>query len=161
MTPFLGVTAAIGAVGAGKAAVAEFQRQMRGRPLPMSTQTQADRVPMQMRLAHAGSDVATAEATLRRIVNWNVELAAGAKPATFEQRAFMRLQIAQAVAMCRAAVTSLMNAAGAGAHARANPLQRYFRDVSVMSNHIIYDIDGAAELYGRALLGMEPNNSLY
>lgn len=161
MTPFLGVTAAIGAVGAGKAATAEFQRQIRSRAVPMSTKTQADRVPMQMRLAHASSHIATAESILRRIVNWNVELAAAPEPATFEQRAFMRLQIAQAVALCRSAIESLMSAAGAGAHSRANPLQRHFRDVSVMSNHIIYDIDGAAELYGRALLGMEPNSPTY
>jgi hypothetical protein len=44
---------------------------------------------------------------------------------------------------------------------RGNPLQRHLRDINVMSNHVIYDIDGAAELHGRALLNLEPNSLIY
>ena len=29
-------------------------------------------------------------------------------------------------------------------HLRSNPMQRYLRDVNVMSNHIVYDLDGTA-----------------
>jgi alkylation response protein AidB-like acyl-CoA dehydrogenase len=161
MTPFLGVTAAIGAVGIGRAAVAAFSEQLRQRVIPGSTNKQSDKPAAQMRLGHANVQIATAEMLLRSAVNRNVELAGGPVPANFEQRSFMRLQIASAVEICRGAVRSLVEAAGAGAHMRGNPLQRHLRDVNVMSNHVIYDIDAASELHGRALLGMEPNSMIY
>lgn len=161
MTPFLGVTAAIGAVGIGRAAVAAFSEQLRQRVIPGSTNKQSDKPAAQMRLGHANVQIATAEMLLRSAVNRNVELAGGPVPANFEQRSFMRLQIASAVEICRGAIRSLVEAAGAGAHMRGNPLQRHLRDVNVMSNHVIYDIDAASELHGRALLGMEPNSMIY
>ncbi len=161
MTPFLGVTAAIGAVGIGRAAVAAFGEQLGQRVIPGSTSKQSDKPAAQMRLGHANVRIATAEMLLRAAVNRNVELAGGPVPANFEQRSFMRLQIAGAVEICRGAIRSLVEAAGAGAHMRGNPLQRHLRDINVMSNHVIYDIDAASELHGRALLGMEPNSLIY
>jgi alkylation response protein AidB-like acyl-CoA dehydrogenase len=161
MTPFLGVTAAIAGVGVGRAAVRAFREQLEGRVIPGTTLRQADRPAAQMRLAHANVQVATAEMMLRAAVRRNVELAAAPEPANFEQRSFMRLQIAQAMAHCREAIRTVVEAAGAGAHMRGNPLQRHLRDINVMSNHVIYDIDGAAELHGRALLGLEPNSAIY
>lgn len=161
MTPFLGVTAGIGAVGIARAALASFTEQLKQRIVPGSANKQSDRPASQMRLGHANVQIATAEMLLRAAVNRNVELAGGPVPANFEQRSFMRLQIASAVEMCRTAVRNLMEAAGAGAHMRGNPLQRHLRDINVMSNHIIYDIDGASELHGRALLGMAPNSMTY
>lgn len=161
MTPFLGVTAAIGGVGVGRAAVAAFAEQLQQRVIPGSTTRQSDKPAAQMRLAHADVQIATAEMLLRAAVNRNVELAAGPVPATFEQRSFMRLQIAHAMEICREAIRTLVEAAGAGAHMRGNPLQRHLRDINVMSNHVIYDIDAASELRGRAMLGMEPNSMIY
>ena len=161
MTPFLGVTAAIGAVGVGRAAVAAFSEQLQQRVIPGSTIRQSDKPAAQMRLGQANVQIATAEMLLRSAINRNVELAASAAPANFEQRSCMRLQIATAVEICRSAIRSLVEAAGAGAHMRGNPLQRHLRDVNVMSNHVIYDMDAASELHGRALLGMEPNSLIY
>lgn len=161
MTPFLGVTAAIGAVGIGRAAVTAFGEQLQQRVIPGSTTRQSDKPAAQMRLGHANVQIAAAEMLLRSAVNRNVELAGGPVPANFDQRSFMRLQIATAVEICRNAIRSLVEAAGAGAHMRGNPLQRHLRDVNVMSNHVIYDIDAASELHGRALLGMEPNSMIY
>ena len=161
MTPFLGVTAAIAGVGVGRATVATFRDQLTQRVIPGTQLKQADRPAAQMRLAHANVKIATAELLLRSAVRRNVELAGQPEPATFEQRSFMRLQIAQAMEICRDAIRSLVEAAGAGAHMRGNPLQRHLRDINVMSNHVIYDIDGAAELHGRALLNLEPNSLIY
>lgn len=161
MTPFLGVTAAIAGVGAGRAAIAAFTAQLQNRVVPVTMQPMAEKPAPQMRLAHAHVAIATAEMLLRAAANRNVALAAGPTPATFAQRSMMRLQIAEAMKLCRNAIGMLLEAAGAGAHMRANPLQRLFRDVNVMSNHVIYDIDSASELHGRALLGLEPNSAIY
>jgi alkylation response protein AidB-like acyl-CoA dehydrogenase len=158
MTPFLGVTAAIAGVGVGRAALASFTDQLQGRIIPGTTLKQADKASAQIRLGHASVQIETAEMLLRSVVHRNVAYAAGPTPATFEQRALMRMEIAFAIKLCRDAVGLLLEAGGAGAHMRGNPLQRHFRDVNVMSNHIIYDIDSASELRGRALLGLEPNS---
>lgn len=34
------------------------------------------------------------------------------------------------------------------------------RDVQVMQSHIVYDLDVATELHGRALVGLPPNSLL-
>lgn len=161
MTPFLGVTAAIAAVGIGRAALKTFQTQLEGRIIHGTGLRMADRPAAQMRLGHARVAIDNAELLMHAAVNRNVELAARAEPANFEERSHMRLRIAQAVQTCRAAVDSLVSAGGAGAHMRGNPLQRHLRDINVMSNHIMYDIDASTELHGRAMLGLEPNALLY
>jgi alkylation response protein AidB-like acyl-CoA dehydrogenase len=68
----------------------------------------------------------------------------------------MRLVVAQVVRTCRDAVTQLMEASGASAHLRSNPLQRIHRDVNTLSCHTVFDLEMGAENYGRLLLGMEP-----
>ena len=158
MTPFLGVTAAIAGVGVGRAALSAFTEQLQGRVIPGTTLKQSDKASAQMRLGHASVQIETAETLLRTVLDRNVAYASAPTPATFEQRALMRMEIAFAIKLCRDAVGMLLEAGGAGAHMRGNPLQRHFRDVNVMSNHIIYDIDSASELRGRALLGLEPNS---
>ena len=68
----------------------------------------------------------------------------------------MRWQSAYAVELCRRAVERLY--AGAGAHAAYNdsPMQQYYRDVMMASHHAAIDMDGAAELQGMSILGVEP-----
>jgi hypothetical protein len=49
-----------------------------------------------------------------------------------------------------------MDASGASAHLRSNPLQRILRDVNTLSCHTVFDLEMGAENYGRVLLGMDP-----
>ncbi|MGH8240566.1 MAG: hypothetical protein ACREXP_26610 [Steroidobacteraceae bacterium] len=51
-------------------------------------------------------------------------------------------------------------AVGSSVHALDNPMQRLLRDVQVMQSHIVYDLDVATELHGRALVGLAPNSQL-
>lgn len=157
MIPFLGVTAAISGVAAARAAVARFRQQLSERVVHGTDMKQAEKPAAQMRLANANVMARTAELLLRDAVNTNVALAATEERASFEQRSHMRLQIAQAMELCRHAITMVIEASGASSHLRSNPMQRYLRDVNVMSNHVVYDKDGAAELHGRALIGLPPN----
>lgn len=161
MIPFLGVTAAISGVGAARSAVAQFREQIAKRIMHGTDIAQGEKPAAQMRLANANVMTRTAELLLRDAVNTNIALAGAERRATFEQRSHMRLQIAQAMEMCRHAIGMVAEASGAGSHFRTNPMQRYLRDVNVMSNHIVYDKDGAAELHGRALVGLPPNALTY
>jgi 3-hydroxy-9,10-secoandrosta-1,3,5(10)-triene-9,17-dione monooxygenase len=40
-------------------------------------------------------------------------------------------------------------------------LQRFVRDIGIMSAHQGYDVDVAYELHGRALVGLQPNSFLF
>lgn len=157
MLPFLGVTAAISGVAAARAATALFRDQLAERVVHGTNITQSEKPAAQMRLANASVMARTAELLLRDAINTNIALARPEQRADFEQRSRMRLEIAQAMELCRHAVMMVAEASGASSHLRSNPMQRYLRDVNVMSNHIVYDKDGAAELHGRALIGLPPN----
>jgi 3-hydroxy-9,10-secoandrosta-1,3,5(10)-triene-9,17-dione monooxygenase len=54
-------------------------------------------------------------------------------------------------------VDSLISAYGASAMAESNPLQAYMRDIHAASRHAVANPAANAELFGRAVLGVEPN----
>ncbi|MFF0284466.1 acyl-CoA dehydrogenase family protein [Rhodococcus aetherivorans] len=70
-------------------------------------------------------------------------------------RARVRMDMGQAVKMCREAVDLLLNVGGAGSFAEANPLQRIWRDLETASRHGNINMDLGREVYARALLGIE------
>ena len=51
---------------------------------------------------------------------------------------------------------TIVEASGAGAHMSDSPVQRIQRDLNMLSCHTVFDVESAAENYGRLLLGMEP-----
>lgn len=72
------------------------------------------------------------------------------------ERARLRLAVAETVRSCREAVMTIVEASGAGAHMSDSPVQRIQRDLNMLSCHTVFDVESAAENYGRLLLGMEP-----
>jgi 3-hydroxy-9,10-secoandrosta-1,3,5(10)-triene-9,17-dione monooxygenase len=58
---------------------------------------------------------------------------------------------------CREAVDLLVSAHGTSSLADSNRLQRLWRDVHVASHHAITEWQVNLEVYGKALLGVEPN----
>ena len=65
------------------------------------------------------------------------------------------------VKLCRQAVDALFGAAGAAALLDTSPLQRAFRDIHAMSAHAILNSDIAGQIYGRNLLGLPGDPSLF
>ena len=61
---------------------------------------------------------------------------------------------------CVEAVRTCCEASGSSIYALDHPLQRLLRDVQVMQSHVVYDLDVATELHGRALVGLPPNSVL-
>jgi len=110
---------------------------------------------MQRRVAEASGEIVTAELLLGRNCDIFDKIAEANEPVDNEAMALMRWQSAYAVELCRRAVERLY--AGAGAHAAYNdsPMQQYYRDVMMASHHAAIDMDGAAELQGMSILGVE------
>lgn len=73
------------------------------------------------------------------------------------ERARIRLHTGHAVQQSREAVDALVSAHGASALAESNPLNAFMRDVHTASRHALADTTTSNEVFGRALLGVEPN----
>jgi 3-hydroxy-9,10-secoandrosta-1,3,5(10)-triene-9,17-dione monooxygenase len=82
--------------------------------------------------------------------------AAGRHP-DVRERARVRADAALVAKYCREAVEILVSAHGTSSMADASPLQRLWRDVHVASRHAITEWQVNLEIYGKALLGVEPN----
>jgi len=73
------------------------------------------------------------------------------------ERARVRTDTALVAKYCREAVELLVSAHGTSSLADANRMQRYWRDVHVASHHAITEWQVNLEIYGKAMLGIEPN----
>jgi len=72
-------------------------------------------------------------------------------------RAKTRADVALVAKYCREAVDLLVSAHGTSSLADSNRLQRLWRDIHVASHHAITEWQVNLEIYGKALLGVEPN----
>ena len=72
-------------------------------------------------------------------------------------RAKTRADAALVAKYCREAVDLLVSAHGTSSLADSNRLQRLWRDIHVASHHAITEWQVNLEIYGKALLGVEPN----
>ncbi|MCI2418272.1 acyl-CoA dehydrogenase [Saccharopolyspora sp. K220] len=73
------------------------------------------------------------------------------------ERARLRQHASYAIQQCREAVDVLVSAYGASAMSESDPLQSILRDIQTASRHAIAHPASNAELFGRGLLGIEPN----
>ena len=76
------------------------------------------------------------------------------------QLAQWRTNQAYAVKMCVAAVDRLFESSGANAWFLTNEAQRLFRDSHMTAAHAYTDYDVCKQIYGRHLVGLEPDPRL-
>ncbi len=156
MLPFLSITAAIPALGAARRAIELFIERLGGRKLYNAQTKQAERQCAQVLLGNSQVQVLSAETLLRSIGQQVVQWGHREDVCMPEERAQLRLQVAQIVQSCRDVVQNLMKSSGAGAHMRNHGMQRLLRDINTLSCHTVFDTEVGGENYGRLLLGMEP-----
>ena len=130
MLPLLSIAAATPAIGAAKRALALFQERLGGRAIYGTLTKQAERQSAQVLLGVSTVHVQSAETLIRAVGDQLDTWGHTDKPCPPEERCRMRLQIAQAVQLCRDTVQNLMKASGAGAHMRTHPMQRVLRDIT-------------------------------
>jgi alkylation response protein AidB-like acyl-CoA dehydrogenase len=105
-------------------------------------------------VGHAEADLRSGRAFLAETVGevWTGLTATGA--VTLEQRATLRLATTHAIRLAVQVVDRVYNAAGATAVYDGNPIQRYFQDVHVISQHLQARL-AHYELVGRHWLGLK------
>jgi alkylation response protein AidB-like acyl-CoA dehydrogenase len=142
MLPILMLAATVPAIGAAQRGLAFFRDRLGDRKMANSVALHGDRASSQVRLARA-------EVMDRR------------DQATKLDRARWVAVLASIVHDCRATLLSISEASGATAHFLGSALQRDVRDVNTMCGHMVFDLDGALENYGRLTLGKEPSSLVF
>ena len=118
---------------------------------------QADSSGFQMLVAEAAMKIDTAHLHAFRAADDLDDAAAAGRHPTLVERARVRMDTALAAKYCREAVELLVQAHGTSSLADVNRMQRLWRDVHVASHHAITEWQVNLEVYGKTLLGIEPN----
>lgn len=160
MLPNLCVTASIPALAAAREAIRLCGDRLKSHVKLGLTTTTVEKPAAQMRLARADLLTRSAERTIRYAAKENLLIGDINEPEQTKERIRLRAEIAIAVQQCVEAVRTCCEAVGSSVHALDNPMQRLLRDVQVMQSHVVYDLDLATELHGRAMVGLPPNSLL-
>jgi alkylation response protein AidB-like acyl-CoA dehydrogenase len=111
----------------------------------------------QMQIAEAAMKIDTAFLHARRAADDLDRYAQDNRLMDVTARARVRMDTALAAKYCRDAVEILVAAHGTSSLADSNRMQRLWRDVHTASHHAITEWQVNLEVYGKALLGVEPN----
>ena len=145
-------------LGAASAALEYVVAKSKTRGITHTTfQKQADSSGFQMLVAEAAMKIDTAYLHALRAADDLDRAADTRRHPDLTERARVRMDTALAAKYAREAVELLVQAHGTSSLADHNPLQRLWRDVHVASHHAITEWQVNLEVYGRALLGVEPN----
>jgi len=118
---------------------------------------QRESTGFQILLADAAMKIETARLHAFRAADDLDRCAAAGRHPDLTERARVRADSALVAKYCREAVEILASAHGTSSMSDASKLQRLWRDVHVASRHAITEWQVNLEIYGKALLGVEPN----
>jgi alkylation response protein AidB-like acyl-CoA dehydrogenase len=125
------------------------------------TQAQVGKdVPAYMRLAESQHQVNAARALLEKDWRDLTQQCAKRELQNSDQLARWRTNQAYATRMCIEAVDRLYESSGATAWFDGNEAQRLFRDSHITGAHAYTDYDVCKQIYGRHLIGLEPDPRL-
>ncbi len=129
----------------------------RGKPIAYSSYARSSDAPSyQLALADSAALIDTAVLHARRSADAIDAAARAGVQLDGLTRARVRSDMATVAVRCREAVGLLLDVGGASSFASANPVQRVWRDLEVICRHGLVNVGLSREIYGRALLGLEP-----
>lgn len=147
------------AVGLAKGALDEFSTRLPGRGITYSTYPSQQEAPItHLQFAGAHLRVEAAEFHARKAANIVDSAARSGTELSLSDRAQVRGEAGRSVELCMEAVDLLDGASGASSIMSAVPIQRYGRDMRALYRHALLHPPTNQELYGRVLLGLEPNS---
>lgn len=139
-------------VGALRGAAESFGLRTAQRQGTLSLEKAAGKQAAQIRLGRAIASADAAETLLQAYIDRLLARRPGyTEPA---DRAEMKLKGAYISNLCRDAMNEIARGIGGDGFRDQSPLQRFFRDINVMSVHAFLDLDNAAENIGRNTLGL-------
>lgn len=148
------------ALGIARAALDGFAELAGAKTPYLSGRKLRERPQAQLAMADAEATLRAGRAFCFEQVQAMWEAAAAGDEIDLRQRALLRLACSKAVEWSARAVEIVHHEAGASANFQANPLERQFRDVHVVGQHVTVShqwYEGA----GRVLLGLEPGHQSF
>jgi alkylation response protein AidB-like acyl-CoA dehydrogenase len=157
LSPLLAFTTAVPTLGVARAAVDAYRERLMTHTKRGTEGAQREKQAAQIRLARANTMVTAAELLIRNAIKKNLE-AVQSGDGRVGFRSALRAQLSYAAQLSREAVLVVTEASGSSIHFLSNPMQRYLRDIMVMTSHIIFDHDVTMEQHGRSMLGLDPTS---
>ena len=147
------------ALGIARGALDEIERLATEKTPTGSRRLLAERPVVQAQIAEAEATAGASRAFLREVIDeaWTTARASGAIPIALRGR--LRLAATHATAASARAVDVAYTAGGGTAVYAESPLQRAFRDIHVVTQHMMV-APATWELAGRVLLGIDTDTTM-
>jgi alkylation response protein AidB-like acyl-CoA dehydrogenase len=155
MVPALALLAAMPALGSAERVTELYAERVAQRVLAYEGVMQKDKPIAQARLAETKIRLRALHGLLADTVAQIEGILTAGDEVPRPIRPEARMAAAHFVHESRAVIALLCEASGAGVHFLDSPLQRYKRDVDVLSGHVVFDYDTSRELAGALALGMK------
>jgi alkylation response protein AidB-like acyl-CoA dehydrogenase len=148
------------AVGLARAALDGFLDRLDGRKITYTDYDSQREAPVtHLRVAEAAYLVDEAEFHANRIADLLDRKGAAGERWHVRERVAARAALGRVFRLVERAVDTLAAGSGGTSLYRDVPIQRIRRDVQALNLHALMHADTNAELYGRTLVGLEPNSS--
>lgn len=145
------------ALGMARGTLECFAEQSQTRkPFSLPYPTIADMASVQVAAGKALAMIKVAAATIEGCADQLDARTAAELDFTFEEESEYSLSLAYAGNLCEDAITLLQKTIGSSSMSLKNPIQRFARDIRVLTSHGAIRVDPQAEQNGRRILGREP-----
>jgi alkylation response protein AidB-like acyl-CoA dehydrogenase len=158
--PVLTIALCGGAIGIAKQALADFPASIKGKVIAYTADPQEPHPFTHIRLGDAASRIREGELLLYAVADELDATAQAGAEVPFLRRAEMRNDCATAVRRLLEGVEILFRESGATGVRTASPVNRALADIQTINNHGLMKLETNQEMYGRLLLGLEPNTPL-
>ena len=155
--PVLAIALCGGAVGLGRAAVKQFRENIQGKTVAYTEHLQTDWGSTHITMGKSASLIDAGELLLYRAADDTDQLAQAGQQMSMEMRGRIRMDCAHGVRLILEGVNELFITGGAAGLSLRNPMQQISRDLHATNMHGLLLLEPSAEVYGRVLLGLEPN----
>jgi 3-hydroxy-9,10-secoandrosta-1,3,5(10)-triene-9,17-dione monooxygenase len=148
------------AIGIARQALRDFPALITGKTIAYTADDQYSHPLTHMQAADAAMRIHEGELILYHCADQIDDAAREGRELDLMTRARMRLDCAQGVRRCLEGVEILFHASGASGIRLASPLTRAVADLRAINQHGLLNLEMNQEVYGRVVLGLEPNTPL-
>jgi 3-hydroxy-9,10-secoandrosta-1,3,5(10)-triene-9,17-dione monooxygenase len=158
--PVLSIALTGSAIGVARQALADFPALIQGKTIAYTMDDQYSHPNTHRMAAEAAMLIHEGELILYHCADQIDDAAMAGEELPLLTRARMRLDCAQGVRRCLEGVEVLFKASGASGIRSSSPLTRAVADLRAVNQHGLLNLEMNQEVYGRVLLGLEPNTPL-
>ncbi len=155
--PVLTIALCGGAAGLGRAAVKQFKKNIEGKKVIYTEHVQKEWDSTHITLGKSASKIDSGELLLYRAADDTDQLAQAGETMPLEMRGRIRMDCAYGVRQILDGSNELFISGGAAGLSLNNPMQQISRDLHATNMHGLLLLEPSAEIYGRIMLGLEPN----